>query len=425
MSSSLNRLFFYLGLLFYTFGLHAYRLGLFVISPFYDRAKKMLEGRKNNWQDIEQKLNNDIENTIWFHVASLGEYEQARPVMEAIKIKFPNHKIVCTFFSPSGYDVLKNDKASDYIFYLPLDSKSNAKRLINQIKPKMAFWVKYDLWYFYIQELHKKKIPIYLLSASFRNDQIYFKPYGIFFKSILQKFTLIFTQNSESKELLQSIQIKSIVSKDTRFDRVYRNAQQLAEIPAISTFKGNGLLIVAGSTYSIEEQILADFFAVNASDCKYIIAPHFVDEKRILEIESNFQNQCIRWSNYELSRDDKGKKILIIDCIGILSKIYRYADFVFIGGGFRHGGLHNILEAACFGVPTLFGPEIKKFPEAEDLIKAGGSSLVKDSTGFSIQLKNWIENDEERKRVGQSATKFIKKNVGATELIMECIFEKK
>ena len=424
MSSSLNNLFFYFGLLVYSTSLHAYRLSLFLASPFYDRAKKMLEGRKNNWQNIEQKLDKNIENTIWFHVASLGEYEQARPVMEAIKIKYPNHKIVCTFFSPSGYDVLKNDKASDYIFYLPLDSKSNAKKLIKLIKPNMAFWVKYDLWYFYIQELHDKKIPIYLLSASFRNNQLYFKPYGFFLKSILQKFNRIFTQNSETKELLNSINIDSIVSKDTRFDRVYRNVHQLHELPAIAAFKGNSLLMVAGSSYSIEEQILADFFAANATDCKFIIAPHFVDEKRILEIESTFQNQCIRWSEYELSRGDKGKKILIIDCIGILSKIYRYADFVFIGGGFRHGGLHNILEAACFGVPTLFGPEIKKFPEAEDLIKVGGSSIVKDSTEFSIQLKNWIQNDEERTRVGQSAAKFIKNNVGATELIMQCIFEK-
>jgi 3-deoxy-D-manno-octulosonic-acid transferase len=182
-------------------------------------------------------------------------------------------------------------------------------------------------------------------------------------------------------------------------------------------------LLVAGSSYSIEEQILADFFAANPNGLKLIIAPHFVDEKRIVEIESTFQNQCIRWSEYELSANDKGKKILIIDCIGILSKIYRYADFAFIGGGFKHGGLHNILEAACFGVATLFGPEIKKFPEAAALIKSGGSSLVKDSIVFSNQLQYWIQNAEERKQVGQSASNFIKDNLGATEIVMKHIFE--
>ncbi len=384
----------------------------------------MLDGRKNLWQNVEQKLDKDSSKNIWFHVASLGEYEQARPVMEAIKIKHPEYKIVCTFFSPSGYDVLKNDKASDCIFYLPFDSKSNAKKLVQLINPIMAFWVKYDLWHFYIQELQNNKIPIYLLSASFRSNQIYFKWYGIFFKEILQKFTLIFSQNSETKQLLNFIRIDNIISKDTRFDRVYRNVQQLHEIPAIATFKGNSLLLVAGSSYSIEEQILADFFAVNPYGLKLIIAPHFVDEKRIVEIESTFQNLCIRWSDYEVGGDDRGKKILIIDCIGILSKIYRYADIAFIGGGFKHGGLHNILEATCFGVPTLFGPEIKKFPEASELIKFGGADTVIDNHDFATKARILLENHQQRKQIGLKAAHFIKDNVGATELVMKHIFEK-
>ena len=254
--------------------------------------------------------------------------------------------------------------------------------------------------------------------------ETYFKWYGVFFKAILQKFSLIFSQNSETKHLLKSIQVNSIVSKDTRFDRVYRNDQQLNEIPAIARFKGNSLMIVAGSSYNIEEQILANFFATNTADCKLIIAPHFVDEKRILEIENTFPNQCIRWSEYELSGNDKGKKVLVIDCIGILSHIYRYADFAFIGGGFIHGGLHNILEAACFGVPTLFGPEINKFPEAAELIKLGSSSLVQNSHEFAKQLQTWIENVEQRKQVGQRAANFIIDNIGATEIVMKHIFNK-
>jgi 3-deoxy-D-manno-octulosonic-acid transferase len=424
MNSNINKFLFYSGFLVYNISLYAYRLALFIASPFNLRAKKMLEARLNLWQNIEQKLSTLHDNTIWFHVSSLGEYEQARPVMEAIKLNHLEYKIVCTFFSPSGYDILKNDKASDCIFYLPFDSHLNAKRLIKIINPKMAFWVKYDLWHFYLQELHDKKIPIYLLSASFRNSQPYFKWYGVFLKSVLQKLTLIFSQNNETKLLLNSIGIGSIVTKDTRFDRVYRNVQQLHEMPAISAFKGNSLLLVAGSSYHIEEKILADFFAANTHNCKLIIAPHFVDEKRITEIESTFHNQCIRWSEYELIGEDQDKKILIIDCIGILSKIYRYADFAFIGGGFKHGGLHNILEAACFGVPTLFGPEINKFPEAEALIKVGGSKLVRDSNDFSDQLQSWIKNADERKQVGKQAANFISDNLGATELVMKHVFAK-
>lgn len=422
MSSSLNNVLFLSGHLFYRIGLFAYSMLLHIASAFNVRAKKMLEGRKNQWEIIEKKLSNASKKMIWFHVSSLGEYEQARPIMEAIKIKLPNHQITTTFFSPSGYDVLKNDKASDYIFYLPFDSPSNANKLVELIKPEMAFWVKYDLWYYYIQALHKNKTPIFLLSASFRDKQTYFKWYGVFLKSILQKFTYIFTQNTESKELLSSIQINSIVSKDTRFDRVYRNVQQLNKLPAIAKFKNNSMLIVAGSSYSIEEQILADFLASNSVDFKLIIAPHFVDEKRIIEIENTFANQSIRWSEFEISGNDNGKKILIIDCIGLLSKIYRYADFALIGGGFKHGGLHNILEAACFGVPTLFGPEIKKFPEARDLVKFGGGSLIRSSSDFINHIKNWSENEQERKQVGQRAAHFIKDNVGATELVMNHIF---
>lgn len=423
MSSSLNRLIFYSGFLVYCLGLHAYKLALYLASSFNVRARKMLDGRKNLWQNIEQKLGKDSSKNIWFHVASMGEYEQARPLMEALKLKHPNHKIVTSFFSPSGYDVLKNDKASDCIFYLPFDNKSNAEKLVKLINPKMAFWVKYDLWHFYLENLNEKKVPIYLLSASFREHQIFFKWYGVFFKTILKKFDFIFTQNNQTTELLKGIGIDSIVSKDTRFDRVYRNVQQLHEIPAISSFKGNSLLIVAGSSYSYEEQILARFFTSNSSDCKLIIAPHFVDEKRIIEIENTFNKQCIRWSDYEFNGVDNGKKILIIDCIGILSKIYRYADLAFIGGGFKHGGLHNILEAACFGVPTFFGPEIKKFPEASELIKFGGADTVLDGHDFATKVGILIEKPDQRKQIGLKAAHFIKDNVGATDLVMKHLSE--
>lgn len=381
----------------------------------------MLDGRKHIWQEIELQLAGENEDRIWFHVASLGEYEQARPVMEALKLRYPKVKIVCTFFSPSGYEVLKNDKASDYVFYLPFDNKGNALKLLKLIQPKMAFWVKYDLWYYYIQELHQKQVPTYLLSASFRQSQIYFRSYGVFFRSILQKINGIYTQNATTTELLLSIGVESIVSKDTRFDRVHSSVQQLDEIPAIADFKGSDVMIVAGSSYAIEEQILADFTKSNRVDCKIIIAPHFVDEKRISEIEKSFPNDSIRWSKYDLTLH-QSKKILIIDCIGILSKIYRYADLAFIGGGFKHGGLHNILEAACFGVPTLFGPEIKKFPEAQDLVKLGGAFVVSDSNAFSEFATNLLQNKHLREKASRVASTFINENVGATEIVMKHVF---
>ncbi len=404
---------------FYWAGLRLYEILILLASPFNIRAKEMLVGRKNIWKEIDVKLKSINEKRVWFHVASMGEYEQARPIMEALKHSDKTIKIITTFFSPSGYNALQNDKSSDYVFYLPFDSKKNANKLIEMIQPCMAFWVKYDLWYYYIQELKSRKIPCYLLSAAFRSNQIYFKPYGLFFKSILQNFTQIFTQNIQTNKLLSTIQVNSIFSNDTRFDRVLKSVNILENIPEIEKFKSDSLLIVAGSSYEIEEIILSDFFAQNKLNIKLIIAPHFVEKNRILEIENNFLNQTIKWSEYKISHNDNDRKILILDCIGLLSKVYRYADFALIGGGFTHGGLHNILEAAAFGVPTFFGPKINKFPEASDLVYTHGAIVVNDAFEFKLEINNLINNPEALYQVSNKAKTYIQHNSGATQIVME------
>ncbi len=418
MSLIINNLLHQFSLLIYSLAIPLYRFVIIAISPVNARAKAMVDGQKNNWKLIEDKLINKNEKRVWFHVASVGEYEQARPIMEAILQSNNSCKIVCTFFSPSGYNALKNDTAAHYKFYLPFDSRNNAKRLLELINPSIAFWVKYDFWYYYLHQLHKQKIPVYLLSAAFINSQIYFAWYGVFFKNILTFFTTIFTQNSSTTQLLKSINIKSIESKDTRFDKVYSTAKFSENIPQIERFKDNNFLIVAGSSYAIEENILKQFLHQNKHSIKLIIAPHFVNKKRIEEIENTFKNECIKWSDYKNSSNHTNKNILILDSIGMLSKTYRYADVAFIGGGFLSGGLHNILEAACFGVPTIFGNKINKFAEASDLINCGGAISIKDESDFIAVLKLLMDDKNKINSASQSAQNFIQKNIGATDIVM-------
>lgn len=412
----------YIGYCLYVISTNSFFLLLQIIAPFNKRAKQFVKGRKNIFSHISQSLKDDTRNSIWFHVASLGEFEQARPVIEKLKVKFPNHKYIVTIFSPSGYEIRKNDSIADFIFYLPNDSKKNAKKLVDLFNPELAFWVKYDFWFFYLNELKNKKIPTFLIDASFNSKQVYFKKYAIFYRNILSNFTYTFTQNESSKTLLKNINILNVQNTgDTRFDRVY-NALQLTEnLDLIKQFKAENLLLVLGSSYAFEVQLLANYLTENKNkNFKIIIAPHFVFEDQLVAIETIFSEKIVRFSKANeicINSFD----MLLIDNVGMLSKIYKYADISFIGGGFKPKGLHNILEAATFGNTIVFGNELDYFPEAIEFVKNNAAISVKNQSEFDLNMNNLIKDNSIRKKLGNNAQQQVLKNIGATEKIIDFI----
>jgi 3-deoxy-D-manno-octulosonic-acid transferase len=355
-------------------------------------------------------------------VASLGEFEQARPVIEKLRIEFPKHKYIVTIFSPSGYEIRKSDSVADFIFYLPNDSNKNAKKLIALLNPELAFWVKSDFWFFYLNELKKQNIPTFLIDASFHSKQVYFKKFAVFYKNILSNFTYIFTQNELSKKLLESIDILNVqTTGDTRFDRVY-NALQLTEnLDLVNQFKGENLLLVLGSSYEFEVKLLANYLANNKpQNLKIIIAPHFIFENQLAAIESILSEKIIRFSKANATLIANYDSLLI-DNIGMLNKIYKYADISFIGGGFKPKGLHNILEAATFGNAIIFGNELDYFPEAIEFVKNEAAISVKNQSEFDLNMNSLIKNNSIRKKFGNNAQQQILKNTGSTEKIIKFI----
>ncbi|MES2380203.1 MAG: glycosyltransferase N-terminal domain-containing protein [Bacteroidota bacterium] len=414
---------YYIGFVLYLLATNAYFLVVKLIAPFNARAKAFNSGRKGLLKHIEQSLQNETRQSIWFHVASLGEFEQAKPLIEVLKVKFPQYCIVITFFSPSGYENKKDDSIADYIFYLPNDSKKNAVPFIKLIKPAMAFWVKYDFWYYYLNQLSKNNIPVYLIAASFTEDPAYLKWYAAFYKKMFHCFRFIFTQNTKTALLLNNIGINQTLSTgDTRFDRVYQSVQQFESLPLIEQFKQDKLLIVVGSSYAIEETFLQHFMEKNPNTgVKIIIAPHFISPERLTEIEQRFTG-ILRFSQANATNIEKHQSLLI-DNIGMLSKIYRYADIAIIGGGFKAKGLHNILEAATFGKPIIHGDKIGYFPEAKLLNANKGSIVVNDETSFETALSSLLNDKNKRLTMGNNAKQLVLDNVGATEKIISKIIK--
>jgi len=411
-----------LGYWLYAIGVSSYFTLLKIVALFNKRAQLFVNGRKNLIAHITKTLEHDSRKSIWFHVASLGEFEQARPVIEQLKPLYPNHKFIITIFSPSGYEPRKNDSIADYIFYLPQDSKKNAEHLFQLFNPSMAFWVKYDFWFHYLNILKNNKIPIFLIAASFNNKQVYFKKYALFYQKLIGIFDFIFTQNETSTKLLNSIQINQVeTTGDTRFDRVYNALQQTENLPLIEQFKGNNLLLVIGSSYQLEEEMLANFFKTAPTlSHKSIIAPHFINEERLIEIEKTFPEKIIRYSQANAT-NIANYQSLLIDNIGMLSKIYKYADISFVGGGFKPKGLHNILEAATFGNAIIFGNEIDYFPEAISFRENEAAISVQNQHEFNQAFKLLTENIEFRKNIGTKAQLLILENVGATKKIIQYI----
>ena len=398
-----------------------YAFGIKIASLFNAKAKLWVDGRQHILQQIKSSIKSEDE-MVWFHCASLGEFEQAKPVIEKLKNNFPAYKILVTFFSPSGFEHRKNDSLIDYVFYLPIDTKKNAKAFIKMVKPKMVFFVKYEFWFNYIMELKRNNIPTYLISGVFRENQLFFKWYGAWYKQVLTGFTHFFVQNETSKNLLLQHHFSNVtLSGDTRFDRVFENTQHPKKLSLIEQFKGNNILLVGGSTWQPEEQILANYSKLYPN-CKIIIAPHDISENHVLTIEKLFNQNCIRYSQAN-ETNVNSQPVLIIDNIGLLANIYQYADIAFVGGGFS-GALHNILEPASFGNVVLFGSKHQKFNEAQKLIAAKGGFEVANEHDFKNTINVVLSDLTFYKN---NSKKFVTDNVGATDTILRFLlnFKKK
>jgi 3-deoxy-D-manno-octulosonic-acid transferase len=402
-------------LFIYQISIYLYAIAIQLAAPFNPKAKQWVNGRKNIF--IQLKKNIAASDQIyWFHCASLGEFEQGKPIIDAIKNKHSNIKILVTFFSPSGFEMRKNYKNADYIFYLPLDTKKNAQKFIQIIQPKKVFFIKYEFWYNYLFELNKNKIPTYLISGVFRKEQLFFKSYGALYKKMLPFFTCFFVQNETSKVLLKSIGFNNtITTGDTRIDRVYENSLTPKNVPLIKSFKGNKPLFILGSSWQKEEEIISEFISATKKNYKYIIAPHDISSAHIKKIETLLKSDFIKYSEAN-SENIKNVKTLIIDNIGLLSNIYQYTDIAFIGGGFS-GSLHNILEPASFGNALLFGPKHVKFHEAEELIRQKAAYEIKDIDDL-LAILNHLETDGQLNTTQLAASSYIKNGVGATTLIL-------
>ncbi len=392
-----------------------------MVSPFNEKARHFVRGRKNWKANLQNQIEEDT-RYIWFHCASLGEFEQGRPVIEEIKKQFPRYKIILTFFSPSGYEIRKNYDGADIVLYLPLDTKSNAHTFIDIVKPEKVFFIKYEFWYFYISELKKQNIPLYIISAIFRDNQLFFKNtiWGKWYRKTLFKVEHFFVQNETSAELLKSIRLNNIsVAGDTRFDRVAAIVKAAKKIPVVEKFKGEAQLIIAGSTWKPDEELLIEFINQNES-IKFIIAPHEVSDVNINRIHQLLKKPAISFSKLAETEIDN-YQVLIIDSIGLLSSLYQYGSIAYIGGGFGVG-IHNILEAATFGTPIIFGPNYKKFKEAVDLISNGGAFSITNYDELESNFNHLISDKELFNNSSENSKNYVEKNVGSTKFIIKKVF---
>jgi 3-deoxy-D-manno-octulosonic-acid transferase len=391
-----------------------------ILALFSPKMKLFVQGRKNVFSILEEKINSN-DKTIWFHAASLGEYEQGLPVIEAIKIKYPLHKIVLTFFSPSGYEVRKNNSMADITLYMPLDTKSNAKNFLNAVKPEMIFFIKYEFWPNYLNEIKQQQIKTYLISGIFRENQVFFKWYGSFYRKALQTFTFFFVQNSNSEDLLKTLGFSNVkISGDTRFDRVTTILQQDNALDYIEEFKKDTITMVVGSSWPDDEELIIKYINETNQKVKFIIAPHNIKDNQIAALKLKIEKKVVLFS------EKKDKKLVdydvfIIDTIGLLTKIYSYADFAYVGGGFGNPGVHNILEPAAFGIPVIIGPNFSHFAEATELVAIGGCISISNQEELNLQITNMIENESSRIEKKIICEKYVQAKKGATEIILNTI----
>ncbi|MCH5182462.1 MAG: 3-deoxy-D-manno-octulosonic acid transferase [Prevotellaceae bacterium] len=400
----------------YSLAIYLYALGAKLFALRNRKARLLVRGQRETWKILRERIDSRS-HYIWFHAASLGEFEQGRPLIERLRREQPDKKILLTFFSPSGYEVRKNYECADIVCYLPFDTPGNARRFVRLARIEKAFLIKYEFWCNYIDMLHKKGIPVYSISSIFRTDQIFFRPYGRNYARCLRRITHFFVQNEISARLLNHLGIESTtVAGDTRFDRVLDIMHAARPLPEVERFASDGAVIVAGSTWAPDEDLLIAYFNAHPG-LKLILAPHVVSERHVEEIEGKLTRRAVRYSSIG-SADIAQADCLIIDCYGLLSSIYRYATAAYVGGGFG-AGLHNVPEAAVYGCPVLVGPNNRKFREARALIDCGGCFEIRSQADVDATLDRLLSDPAALRAAGTAAAGYIRANAGATGLIYD------
>lgn len=415
----------------YHIGIYLYLIVAKIISPFNKKASLFVSGRKRLIVRISEEFHPDSP-VIWFHCSSVGEFEQARPLIEKIKKRGINKQILITFFSPSGYELRKNYEFADWIYYLPLDTTRNARRFVEAVKPEAVIFIKYEFWYNFLTELKNRSIPTYIASAIFRPGQIFFRWYGGFIRKVLKYYKMLFVQDERSKELLLGVGVTNvIISGDTRFDRVYEIVKENKdENEIVSLFVNGHRAWVAGSTWEHDETVISKSLASVIDKGKLILVPHEVHESHIARIEQVFSKyKTVRyssctdiWSKDSITQILSDAQVLIVDCMGILATIYKYGDFAYIGGGFEKSGIHNILEAATYGCPVIFGPVYGKFKEACDLIECGGAHSISSCKELSPLLSEWLSNPDSCAKAAATCRNYIENHLGASQIILKYLY---
>ncbi len=408
---------------FYHLGLLLYAVLVRIIAPFNHKARLFVKGRKRLFKRLNEAIPAGSQ-IVWFHCASLGEFEQGRPIMEAFRRAHPECKILLTFFSPSGYEVRKHYSGADWVFYLPLDTPRNVRRFLNAVNPAMAVFIKYEFWRNYLCQLRKRRIPTYIIAAIFLPSQPFFKWYGAFFRKMLKAYTCLFVQNEASAALLKTIGITNVeVAGDPRFDRVVEIASQAKDLPLIDAFCAGQPTIVAGSTWRADEEKLEDALTDNCfSGVKLVLVPHEVNEEHITQLEKLYADfKPLRYTQVQASDKEKlaAAPVLIVDTVGVLSSIYRYASVTYIGGGFGAAGIHNVLESAVYGVPTIFGPVFHQFQEGVDLVNLGGALAFSTTEELKTLLSSLLFDKKRQQAVGDICKKYVQQHTGATEKIIK------
>jgi 3-deoxy-D-manno-octulosonic-acid transferase len=391
---------------------------VWIASAFNPKAKQWVSGRKMQFRRIAKAIKPG-DRVVWFHCASLGEFEQGKPVIESIRKHFPNHKILLTFFSPSGYEVRKNTDVADFVFYLPMDTPVNARKFIRIVNPRIAIFIKYEFWFNYINELSKNKIPTLVVSAIFRSSQYFFKPWGFWSSHHLQKITHFFVQDEASLELLSKINVfHTDISGDTRFDRVLKLASEKRSIPTVEAFGKNKKLVVAGSTWPADEDILKELLLQLPNNFGLVLAPHEVNKERVDQVMKKFANFDPQLFSHFDDKTSDQSRVMVIDNVGLLSYIYRNAFIAYIGGGFGLG-IHNILEAATYGLPVVFGPNYHKFREANELIEKGAAFPIIGNTDSVEVVLELIGENLKYDEICKIARAYVQNNAGATSRVLD------
>ena len=399
----------------YNIAIYFYLLGVAIASLFNEKVRKMWRGERAAFDVLKQKVDPEAKY-VWFHAASLGEFEQGRPIMERLRSEHPEYKILLTFFSPSGYEVRKNYEGADIICYLPLDTPINAIRFLRLVRPVMAYFIKYEFWYNYLHILKYRHVPAYSVSSIFRPEQIFFKWYANKYAGVLRCITHFFVQNKQSRELLAKIGITEVtISGDTRFDRVLQIKEQSKHLPLVEAFKQDHKVFVAGSSWPPDEEIFIRFFNEHP-EWKLIIAPHVIGNDHLQQILSRLNRKTVRYT--EATPETAAEaQCMIIDCFGLLSSIYHYGEVAYVGGGFGVG-IHNVLEAAVWNVPVFFGPNNKRFQEAQQLLASGGGIEITNYSSFATAMQRFMDDDKWLEQCGSKAGDYVKSMAGATDIVL-------